>query len=392
MKNKHKILVVDDHNENIRIIGSVLRQNNYKVGFATRGKHALEILNNQKENYDLILLDVNMPEMDGYEVCKRIRADENLFGIPVIFLTANTEPGHVKQGFDSGGQDYVTKPFHSEELLARIKTHIELKENRDQLKEMNAILEEKVRERTQELEVAKKNLEKANQELEALDENKADFLRLISHEINTPLNGIIGFTEILKDLLNSTEYFSLINYLSEAAHRLNEFAQSSLIITKMRTSPEKYLKTAFNIKATIEEILARKKEEIEQKKIKVNFQSVTDNPKLNGNEDLIKIGMDHILMNAIHFTPENTSITIDIYNDDSNLIVSFTDSGPGFSENAFRNLFKTFSTGEEHVDKNKGLGLSLVKMIVDFHRAKIYIENQEKVGAKVSLVFNLVDS
>ena len=192
-----KILVVDDNPKNIQVIGSLLREVGYSVGFAFDGQQALTLLN-KTNDYDLVLLDVNMPVMNGFETCRAMRRNGNLMDIPVLFLTALNEINDVVSGFDAGGQDYITKPFNSEELLSRVKTHIELKHAKDQLKLVNQWLEEKVQERTKELQQANSKLEAANRELQALDKAKSDFLNIISHEINTPLNGIVGFVDILK--------------------------------------------------------------------------------------------------------------------------------------------------------------------------------------------------
>lgn len=386
---KHKILVVDDNSENIRIIGSVLRQNNYNVGFATRGQQALDVLNGNEDDYDLVLLDVNMPEMNGFEVCRIIREKDKFNDLPVIFLTANTLPEQIVEGFTSGGQDYVTKPFHSGELLARIKTHLELKESRSQLRLMNDILEIKVDERTRELKESNLKLEAANIELQKLDDAKAAFLRLISHEINTPLNGIIGFADVLKELLAGTEFFAYIDILAQSAHRLNEFAQTSLIITRMRTSPELYKKDNVDVKEVIEELVVSFHDDLKLKNISVNVNWNTETTEISGNWDLMRICMTHLFRNAVQFTPENKSINIDSYRVDNNLIIKFSDSGPGFSEYSLHNLFKTFATAEDHMDKNKGLGLSIVKLIIDFHQAKILISNNENGGALVTLVFEV---
>ncbi|MBN2616612.1 MAG: hybrid sensor histidine kinase/response regulator [Bacteroidales bacterium] len=388
---KYKVLVVDDNSENIRIIGSILRQNDYQVGFATRGQQALDILGEKGEDYDLILLDVNMPGLNGFEVCKMIREKSRLKDLPVIYLTANGEPEHVMEGFSSGGQDYVTKPFHSGELLARIGTHLELKESREQLKQMNAILEEKVKERTMELQEANKKLGAANRQLEQLDEAKAGFLRLISHEINTPLNGIVGFTEILKDLLTDTEYFGFIENLSESANRLKEFAQASLVITGLRTSPENYKKGLIDIGEITEEVITRQTAVVKQKKIPVHFQCDTDNRTLEGNADLLKICLTNLLKNALAHTPGGQAISIRITDKDSRLLVLVEDNGPGFSAEALRTLFNPFSSSDVHHDSNKGLGLFLVKMIADFHQAEISVSNRKSKGAKVALAFSQVN-
>ncbi|MBU2629903.1 MAG: response regulator, partial [Proteobacteria bacterium] len=122
---KSLILAVDDKPQNLQFLGKLLSDNGYEVGMAQNGQQALNFV--KKNEPDLILLDIMMPDMDGYEVCRHLKADFSLRHIPVIFLTAKTDSTDIVKGFDTGGVDYVTKPFNSAELLARIRTHIELK-------------------------------------------------------------------------------------------------------------------------------------------------------------------------------------------------------------------------------------------------------------------------
>jgi len=136
---KHVILIVDDDTTNLQVIGSFLYNKNYKIILAKSGKDALKSI--EKNLPDLILLDIMMPEMNGYEVCEKIKDDDQTMDIPIIFLTAKTEAKDIIKGFNTGGVDYVTKPFIKEELLARIKTHISLKVSQDLLKEQAKKLE-----------------------------------------------------------------------------------------------------------------------------------------------------------------------------------------------------------------------------------------------------------
>ncbi|MCP4155788.1 MAG: response regulator [bacterium] len=133
-----KILIVDDNPQYIYAFESILRKSEYKTMSAKNGGQAIEFA--KKENPDLILLDIMMPEMDGYEVCKRLKKDEATVDIPVIFITVKTEVEDILKGFECGAVDYVTKPFNAAELLARIKTHIELKKAREEIKSLRGIL------------------------------------------------------------------------------------------------------------------------------------------------------------------------------------------------------------------------------------------------------------
>ena len=119
------ILIVDDNPNNLKVLAGVLKAENYDFRMAKSGQMALNIL--EKTSPDLILLDIQMPGMDGFETCRKIKEEEAYAKIPVVYLTANTDSESIKNAFNSGGVDYVTKPFNSDELLARIKTHIKLK-------------------------------------------------------------------------------------------------------------------------------------------------------------------------------------------------------------------------------------------------------------------------
>lgn len=152
-----RILIVDDTLQNIQVLGTVLREQNYQINVAQNGIQALEMV--EKVEPDLILLDVMMPEMDGFEACQRLKADEKTREIPIIFLTAKVETEDVVHGFEIGAIDYVTKPFNAIELLARVKTHLELRRLRQELLEYNEQLEAKVAERTVEVQRAHKQLE-----------------------------------------------------------------------------------------------------------------------------------------------------------------------------------------------------------------------------------------
>lgn len=140
MKKKERpvILIVDDNPQNLQMLGSTLDEAGYEAAVAMSGKEALEFL--KREKPELILLDIMMPEMDGYSACQRIKADIMTREIPIIFLTARTDTEDIVAGFDAGAVDYITKPFHTRELLARVKTHIQLKKAREEIKTLHGML------------------------------------------------------------------------------------------------------------------------------------------------------------------------------------------------------------------------------------------------------------
>jgi formate hydrogenlyase transcriptional activator len=162
----NRILIVDDNSHNIQYLANLLTEYQYPVEYVTNGKDALEWLS--QEQFNLILLDIMMPEMDGMTLCKKIKGDKNLADIPVIFLTARTDIETITLGFESGGADFIIKPYNSKELLARIKLHLDLSDARQQLKTMNVSLEENVARKTKELVQLNKDLTRALEEITRL--------------------------------------------------------------------------------------------------------------------------------------------------------------------------------------------------------------------------------
>jgi phosphoserine phosphatase RsbU/P len=140
----NKILIIDDVKKNIQLLGSILGNENYAVSYATNGAKALAMTDT--DTFDLILLDVMMPEMDGFEVCRRLKKKENTRDIPILFLTAKSEQSDIVDGLQQGAVDYLTKPFNPAELIARVKTHIDLREAHQIIMQRNTQLEEKTEE------------------------------------------------------------------------------------------------------------------------------------------------------------------------------------------------------------------------------------------------------
>ncbi len=149
MDNSANVLIVDDVPDNIQVAMNFLKEEPYNLSFATRGQEALALM--KTHEYDLILLDIMMPEMDGYEVCRRIKAEPRLQDIPIIFVTAKVDVDSISQGFRAGAVDYLCKPFHAEELLARVNTHLSLYRAKKLLQQNNLSLQHKYEQNQQRL-------------------------------------------------------------------------------------------------------------------------------------------------------------------------------------------------------------------------------------------------
>ncbi len=381
-----RILAVDDNPKNLRVLAALLSANQYQVDYAFHGYDALKFASGQV--YDLILMDVMMPDMDGYETCIKIKQIEQNREVPVIFLTAKNDLESLKKGFQSGGVDYLTKPFNGEELIARVKTHIELKQLRDKQNKINQWLEEKVRERTLELKQAHVTLEKAHLELQTLDTAKTEFLRMINHEIRTPLNALNGFIHILKSEVLPAEIKEMLDLLDKASARLEQFLMVVLQITELVAREKPVLQEEVPIRELIEASIARNKVRVEA--LGQTVKTVSDKFDINieCNRALLQRCFDSILENAVEFSCTGGVITLRFTTHEEQVIYEVIDEGPGFSERALRNLFKFFEPGGQHIDENVGLALALAKLIMDAHHGEIKVINNPGKGATVKLIFN----
>ena len=380
---KPTILIVDDNPQNLQVLGRLLQERNYQIEFATNGLAALDWLGSK--TFDLVLLDINMPEMDGFEVCRRIRSDEKYSKLPVVFLSADNDRESILKGFELGGQDYVTKPFDSRELIVRVKTHISLKDSLEKLEDVNKALEVKVQERTQQLKVANENLEIMNSRLVELDNAKSDFLNLISHEIRTPLNGIILPIEMLKEPLSAEETKELVEILDSSVKRLEKFSLNALLITRLKTKPGEIAKKEIDIEAVIDEALAGEKEAADAKSIKIERRKGNIPGKLRGEAELVKKAIQNVLNNAVVFSGEGTRIDLATGSEGGAAVIVISDQGKGIPEELMQRGFEPFSRGMEYHDKSTGVGIPITKMIMEAHGGSVEIKSQANLGTSVIL-------
>ncbi len=307
LSSKFTILMVDDNPKNLQLLGNTLRNEGYQLEFATSGQLALSWFN--KKVFDLVLLDIMMPEMSGFEVCEHVRKNSNLNDMPIIFLTAKTDKESIVHGFEVGGQDYITKPFDTSELLARVRTHIELRFNKLQLKNINKIQEEIIKERTRELVETNSKLIKANEDLISLDAAKSEFLHIISHEIRTPLNGIKGSMELIKELSKELNISHLLEILDISVTRLEKFTLMALKITQLKMKKYHLDFQPVPCELLISNIVLKLNNQIKQKSLTINSEL----PKgfiVNGDFELLSTCFTSIIDNAIKFSLVNGKIDI----------------------------------------------------------------------------------
>jgi two-component system, sensor histidine kinase and response regulator len=388
---KHEILIVDDIPSNLNFLSEVLTLEGIGVMLATTGADAIEIARYKVP--DLILLDIAMPVMDGYEVCEKLKDSQETRDIPVIFLTARTEPEDILKGFSTGAVDYILKPFNATELIARVKTHLELRDKTLALQSINSRLEEEVRQRTAEISEANRNLTEANLKLESayeeltnLDKAKDEFIRHINHELRTPLQGIHGFTLILEDIVQSPEEKEYILSINSLVKRLVKLSEISLLFTEIKAKNYKIMLKPLSIKHSINQTLEMFRKERER--ITVEHSDAYEHLSVRADQRLMNICLELIIDNALKYTPEGGRIIIRTFANDELAGIEVTDDGPGFTPKALESLYELFSADNlRYRSHGFGVGLATAKIILDTLSARLDVTNLPEKGAMVRMVF-----
>lgn len=369
------ILMVDDTPKNLQVLGSTLKNENYKLEFATSGLRALEWL--KKRDFDLVLLDIMMPEMSGFQVCEQIRKDKKYNDLPIIFLTAKTDKESIVKGFETGAQDYVTKPFDTKELLARVKTQLELKYNKEKLKSVNMWLEEEVEKRTLELNQANEKLDNANKELVNLDKTKNEFLRMISHELRTPLNGILGPLHLLKDKVESHELMQIVTLLNQSVDKLEEYSTIALKITELKSLSDIKAQPV-NLKELLEFCIIELLNEYKAKNIDLIINHSNNNIQINGIYDYL-IDYFKILLHNIPLQLFNIQKTTINYKNENNIVNVLIECTP--IDNSMDNILTLFGLTypEDDAAASLSMDLYLAKLILTAHNGKMEINKSGNI-------------
>ncbi len=386
---KPLVLLVDDIPANIQVAGNAIRNEGYRIAVASNGLQALEIVD--RFNPDLVLLDIMMPDMDGYEVCRRIKALPKGKNIPIIFITARTAPEDIVQGFEAGGIDYLTKPFNARELSVRVKTHLALKFAQEELAELNETLEEKVSERTIEL-------EEALARVSSLQKAKDSFIKLIGHELIPEadrLKTIIGLmSETLHASGSSKLYTELRNYLDEldgSAGRLIKFSHVANLMTSLAAQSYKLNITTLPLEHLINSAIEQQTFDIRQKALAVSVTGLEGHHAIMADERLIREAFEIIIGNAVRFSPEQGLITIEVSQRDDLIDIIISDNGIGFSSKGDEFIAVLRKCNGDIDPLFCGLNLAVVRLIMDISLGSVTFENKQ-VGTGARVAISLVRS
>jgi signal transduction histidine kinase len=368
---KGKILVIEDSDSIRAYIQKVLNVSGFEALGAEDGSVGLKQV--AANSPDLILCDIVMPGIDGFEVCRRLKADESTKSIPIIFLSSMTQSKDIVKGFELGIVDYVTKPFNEYELLSRVNTHFDVKKQRDiiesQRKELKTINEE---------------LDFRNSELQKINDSKDKIFSIISHDLRGPIGSFENVLEILSsDMLSESEKTELLAELKEQSKNIHQMLEN-LLQWSLSQRKEIYFKPVLvQVIEIAESVVSLLSATARKKHIELEVH-VDDDCTVFADTDMLHLIIRNLISNSIKFTPENGLITLSVYSKEKFVEIHVTDTGVGISDENIEKVFGTaeyFTTRGTNYEKGSGLGLKLCKEFVEKHGGNIWAERRKEGGS-----------
>ncbi len=352
------ILIVDDTPDNLRILTSMLQAHGYRVRPAINGQIALTAVGQTQP--DLILLDIMMPGMTGYEVCERLKIDPHTRDIPIIFISALDDTLDKVKAFEIGAIDYIAKPFQIEEVLARIENHL--------------------------------TLYKQRQEIARLNEFKDLLLRTVSHDLKNPITNIIGYSELLLEhaeqkvsdnCQNHAQSLTILNRIAQTANHMHQLVTRLLDLSALEEGGADLQLSLVSLSELLTRQVLDFDLSIQQKQIRLETAWPESGVIIEADEHWLGEVFSNLLGNAVKYTPQGGTVHLaakfEPYKDDMQIIVA--DNGIGIPAEALPHIFERFYRVEAHRDyAGSGLGLSIVKAIVTRHGGHIKVESELNKG------------
>ena len=346
------ILVIDDVIENVAVLGAALSQV-ADVQFATSGQEGLELA--RRTAPDLILLDVMMPDMDGFEVCERLQQDEATRVIPVIFVTARTDAASESRGLALGAVDFIHKPLRPDLVQARVRLHLELAHRTRDLQAANQALEDQVARRTQ-------DLMEALQRAEGTARSKTDFLARMSHELRTPLNAVIGLAQVgLREKADGRSGQSLYPRILSAGQHLLRVVNDVLDYSRIEAGKSTVESQPFDLAANVAQAVQLLEPQAVAQGISLRVEwTPASRARLLGDGQRIQQVLVNLLSNAVKFT-ERGHVVLRITSQGARHVFEVSDTGIGLTPEQISRLFQPFEQADNSsTRRHGGTGLGLV--------------------------------
>ncbi len=380
LNKRYEILIVDDVRENLELLSNFLSENNYQVRAATNGEVALMSIEAKKP--DLIILDVNMPGINGFEVCRRLKREKSTHSIPIIFISGNDNVNDKVSAFKEGGVDYITKPFANEEVLARVSMHLQFHEYQKTLENK---LEDGLKEKYELLEKHSQKLQEQMLLAQEANKAKSEFLANVSHEIRTPLNAIMGFVSMLKKKEDDENKLKYLNIVDDSSKHLLCVIDDILDFGKLESGKLDIDFKDFEITKELSSIKELYREKCKEKNITLHINEYDLPRYLNGDIFRIRQIISNILSNSVKFTPENKNIYLDICFKDESLHVKVRDEGIGIKDECQNKIFEAFSQEDGSTTRKYGglgLGLSIVHNLLKAMGGELTLKSEVDVGSE----------
>ena len=371
------VLIVDDTESNIRLLSFVLRNAVYKVMAAFDGKEALELM--EQRIPDLILLDVLMPEISGFELCAMIKEREALKNIPVIFLSALTDTNDKIEGFKAGGVDYITKPFQKEETLARINTHL--------------FLHQLQKERDERIET----LRQREAELSRLNQRKDELVRIVSHDIQNPITGIVGLSSLLQKQCtdNDGEIKEMLAVIERSGQKLLHLVEQVLDTDHQKSSTETLQLGDYLVDELLTQVIDVNAPKAQLKKISLSSENNSEIQSIKVDKVKIDIALNNLVSNALKFTSTGGSVRLTANTEQKSLVIEVKDNGIGIPPQMIDKLFiktsdpkSTYGTDGEI---GSGLGLDVVQNYIHLHGGSITVTSVEHEGSTFRISLPIIE-
>ncbi len=350
---KGDILIVDDDSFNRRILSATLKKEGYRVRSISSGKMAL--MEVQIAPPDLILLDIKMPEIDGYQVCQQLKSDTKACEIPVIFLSALGDDSDKVKAFSAGGVDYITKPFQTGEVLARLENQLTISHLQKKLVAQN------------------KSLMCSNQELE-------QFAYIISHDLREPSRMVANFTTLLAQRYSrqlDEEAQKIIGFAVDGATRIEEFTNDLLVYSQIGSSSSTF--TLVNCNDVLDQVLSNLHFVIQEKQAQINKDVL---PNILGNKIQLTQLWQNLVANALKYHGEELPIVeIGAKEELDRCLFWVKDNGIGIDPKYCDRIFQVFQRLHTHQEyPGTGIGLATCKKVIEAHGGLIWVESELGVG------------
>ncbi|MDB9314162.1 hybrid sensor histidine kinase/response regulator [Spirulina sp. CS-785/01] len=360
------ILIVDDIPENLRLLSTMLQEKGYKVRKSISGRRALQVIETIPP--DLILLDIRMPELDGYDVCKILKQKEDTRNIPIIFISALNDPTDKVNAFEVGGVDYITKPFQLQEVLARVENHLKICQLQQKLHQQNQQLQQEIRDRT-----------KAENTLRV-------YLHAVSHDLRNP---VVGMSMVLNTLLEKQQNDHLtlprktVQRMTKSCDRQLNLINSLVETNEIEIWGVHLDPSLLHLHEFLNPLIADWQPILEKNRATLTNNIPPDLPPIHADGDQLWRVYENLIGNALKHNPPGITINLDAKLEDSqHIIASVSDNGYGIDPQKADTLFELYQRGENTGRTvGLGLGLYLCRQIIVAHGGEMGITNPPQPGS-----------